>query len=210
MTSLDTPSPLEGHGLALPPAACALKGLLPSAARPVIVDIGCGKGRSLRGRAAALPEAWFIGVDRMVSRLRRLAKRAGREGLFNIHLWHGEAHTALVYGFPANSITECTIFFPDPWPKRRHHRRRLITPAFLDTLEQKLIPGGRVYLATDDAGYFQWITDTFARCHAFHSCPPLILPSDQQTDFEVMFHAMHHAIYRCGYRRKVTPSRKAS
>ncbi len=204
------PLPDDSHTPPATPVAYAIDGLLPSGGQPVILDIGCGKGRSLRGRAAALPHAWFIGVDRMISRLRRLAKRAGYEGLFNIHLWHGEAFAALMYCFPPDSITECTIFFPDPWPKRRHHRRRLITPEFVEVLQHKLIPDGRVYLATDDADYYQWIRQTFKRFPAFHACPPLILPPAQQTDFEVLFHKKKSAIHRCGYRCMDIRSHKAS
>ncbi len=173
--------------------------LLPQDARRIVLDIGCGKGRGLRGRAAAHPDTWFIGIDRMLSRLRRLAKRAGGEGLYNIRLWHSDVHDTFLDCLPADSIHECTILFPDPWPKRRHHRRRLITPPFLNSLHRVLIPGGHVYLATDDANYFQWIEDVFRRNSAFLPCGPLRLPPDQQTDFEVLFAAKNLPIYRHGY-----------
>ncbi len=205
-----TRTPADGNTALVETVFPVIEGMLPADGRPVVLDIGCGKGRSLRGRAKAYPHTWFIGIDLMMSRLQRLAKRAGREGLFNIHLWHGEALEALMFCLPPDAITECTIFFPDPWPKRRHHRRRLITTSFLNILYHKLIPGGRVYLATDDAGYYQWITQTFSRHPAFHSCAPLILPPEQQTDFEVLFNGKNRAIYRCGYRRKTVSSHKAS
>ena len=173
--------------------------LIPRDARRIVLDIGCGKGRCLRGRAAAHPDTWFIGIDRMLSRLRLLAKRAGREGLYNIRLWHCEVHGTFLDWLPADSINECTILFPDPWPKRRHHRRRLITPPFLNVLHRALTPGGHVYLATDDVDYVQWIERAFSRIPAFQPCGPLRLPSDQQTDFEVLFAARDVPIHRLGY-----------
>ncbi len=174
--------------------------LLPVDDVPVALDIGCGKGRFLCARAAAYPDTWFIGIDCMMSRLRRLARRAGRENLRNIRLWHIRAHETLLFLLPSFSISVCTVFFPDPWPKRRHHRRRLITPLFLEALANAMIPGGLVFLATDDAGYHRWITRVFGTHAAFQPYPALVVSAEQQTDFERLFIEKKCPIYRCAYR----------
>ncbi len=178
-----------------------LRNLIPADGRPVLLDLGCGKGRFLRARAAACPETWFIGIDRMALRLQRLAARAERDGLRNVRLLRCDAYGALFFFLPAGSISVCTVFFPDPWPKRRHHCRRLITPAFLDALHRILVPDGRIFLATDHADYFLWMARTFQKHAAFRPCPALILPPEQQTDFERLFTTLNHPIYRCAYQR---------
>lgn len=176
--------------------------LLPADGRAVMLDIGCGKGRFLRARAGICPDIRFIGIDVMFSRLRRLARRAGREGLLNISLWRGSVSASILALLPPCSITGCTIFFPDPWPKRRHHRRRLITPSFLHALSLVLVPDGHVYLATDHSEYFRWIARAFENQPAFRPAPPLLLPPEQQTDFEHLFVTLGHPVYRCGYRKQ--------
>lgn len=180
-------------------APMVVHGLLPFDGRPVILDIGCGKGRMLRARAKTEPGTWFIGIDLLTSRLRRLARRAGREGLSNIRLWHGDAHTALSL-LPPRSITACTVFFPDPWPKRRHHRRRLVTPAFTAMLQTVLVSGGSVELATDNAEYFIWITRVFERHAAFHPYAAPVPAPEKQSDFELLFTSLQRTVYRCAYR----------
>lgn len=173
---------------------------LPSDGRPLIIDIGCGKGRHLRARAAANPDAWFIGIDRLRGRLHRLARRAGRDGIRNLHLWHCDAGDALLYFLPPCTVHACTLFFPDPWPKRRHHRRRLVSTVFLESLRTRLIPGGIIDIATDHAGYFRSITEQFAAHAVFRQIPAHIMAPDQQTDFECLFNGQQQPIYRCAYR----------
>ena len=115
--------------------------LFPSEA-PLEVDLGCGKGRFLTSRALACPGHNFVGVDRLLARLRKVDKKIARMDLENVRLLRIEVSYAVRYLLPPNSVSVYYIFFPDPWPKKRHHRRRLINPAFLDALHSTLTEDG--------------------------------------------------------------------
>lgn len=167
--------------------------------RPLEVDVGCGKGRFLTARAAAHPEANFLGIDRLLLRLRKISKRLLRHGLSNVRLLRLEAAYAVRYLLPPRSVSVFYVFFPDPWPKRRHHRRRLFCPQFLDDLHRTLQPNGRVHVATDHLEYFAAIEACFAADARFDPTEPFQPTADQQTDFEIGFLAAGARIGRASF-----------
>jgi len=171
---------------------------------PVEVDLGCGKGRFLVARAKAHPQTLFLGLDRMLLRLRKVDKMIAREGLTNVRLLRIEASYGLEYLLPPASVSTFYIFFPDPWPKRKHHRRRLVNEGFLSSLYRVLVPGGRVHLATDHPDYFTHMQRVFARDERFASIPPLELPPEQHTDFEREFLGRGIAVGRASYERQIS------
>jgi tRNA (guanine-N7-)-methyltransferase len=152
--------------------------------RPLEVDLGCGKGRFLLAHAAKHPTVNFLGIDRMLRRIRKIDNRARRLELGNIRLMRMEAYYAVAHLLPAASVWTYYVFFPDPWPKARHEGNRLFNPAFLDALCRTLVPGGVVHAATDHEAYFEQLSDMFAGDARFTSIPPFIPSEDEQTDFE--------------------------
>jgi tRNA (guanine-N7-)-methyltransferase len=163
------------------------------------VDLGFGKGRFLLAHAARHPEISFLGIDGLLLRLLRVEREARQRQLANIRLIYGEAGYAVRYLLPPGSVTTYYIFFPDPWPKRRHHRRRLLDPGFLDALAKTLVPGGAVHLATDHRDYFEGIRKIFGGDARFASRPPFEPPAEERTDFELQFMAQRLPIHRASF-----------
>ncbi|MEI8242616.1 MAG: tRNA (guanosine(46)-N7)-methyltransferase TrmB [bacterium] len=168
-------------------------------ARPLEVDCGCGKGRFLLARAAAHPDVQFIGIDRMLVRIRKLDRKIVRAGLANVRLLRMEAFYSLQKLLPAHRLRTVYLFFPDPWPKRRHHPRRLFSPAFLDVLWSRLAPGGTVQVATDHLDYFEEIRTRLAADARFREVPHLVRSEAEQTDFEKIFRGQGLPVGECAF-----------
>lgn len=168
---------------------------------PVEIDVGCGKGGYLLWAAAQRPAHNFLGVERQLVRLRKVDRKIHLAGLTNTRLLRCEAGYLLHKLIPARSVAVYHIYFPDPWPKRRHHPRRLIQPAFISELHRTLLPGGSVNVATDDADYFAHMEITFAASPLFDRHPPTPLPVEAQTEFEKIFLAQGKTIGRARFER---------
>jgi tRNA (guanine-N7-)-methyltransferase len=166
---------------------------------PLEVDVGCGKGRFLITRATRNPDVNYLGIDRMLRRLRKADRKVRAAALTNVRLLRIEASYALRFLLPPRSVTACYISFPDPWPKRRHSRRRLFNREFLDTLASVLQEGGRVYIATDHAPYFAAITGLFGADARFQRIPPLKPTENERTEFERVFLGIRTRIRRCAF-----------
>lgn len=131
--------------------------------RPIELEIGVGKGTFLLEEAKTRPEVNFVGVEYAKAFWRFAADRMRRHGVQNVRLVHVEAGLFLRNFVPAGSLRQVHIYFPDPWPKKRHHKRRLIQESFLRELHGKLEAGGMVRLATDHEEYFHWMEDEAAK-----------------------------------------------
>ena len=166
------------------------------------VDLGCGKGRFLLARAAAHPQTSFLGLDRQTRRLAKVERKAQRAQLANIRLLYAEAAYAVTHLLPSGSVNAYYIFFPDPWPKRRHHRRRLFDAAFLDALNTTLTPGGCIHLATDHLDYFESIRRLLAGDARFVEREPFVTSDEERTDFELIFLQQNKPIGRCSFAKK--------
>jgi tRNA (guanine-N7-)-methyltransferase len=119
---------------------------------PLHVDLGCGDGSFLCALAQRMPDKNFLGIERLLNRVRTAARKAA--ALDNVRLLRMESSYAVRYLLPAESVERFYLLFPDPWPKRRHHRRRIITPDFLGSIHAALQKNGSIYIATDDVDYF--------------------------------------------------------
>lgn len=168
-------------------------------AQPLEVDLGCGNGRFLLARAAAHPEHNFLGIDRLLGRLRKIDRRAARLELTNLRLLRIENAYATQYLLPAAAVSVFYVFFPDPWPKRRHHRRRLFSPEFLARVHAALAPEGIIHVATDHGDYAQQIRRCFAATPGFQPIAPYIPSEAERTDFECHFVKQGLPIHRCSF-----------
>ena len=170
------------------------------------VDLGCGKGRFLLARAAAHPETSFLGLDRQTRRLAKVERKAQKAQLANIRLLYAEAAYAVTHLLPRGSVATYYIFFPDPWPKRRHHRRRLFDAAFLDALNTTLMPGGCIHLATDHLDYFGSIRRLLAGDTRFTEREPFVTSAEERTNFELIFLQQNKPIGRCSFVKRASVS----
>lgn len=124
---------------------------------PLNVDLGCGDGLFLCALAQRVPDKNFLGIERLLNRVRISARKAAT--LDNVRLLRMESSYAVRYLLPAESVERFYLLFPDPWPKRRHHRRRIVTPDFLSSIHSALQRSGSIYIATDDVDYFRKIKE---------------------------------------------------
>lgn len=167
--------------------------------RPLEVELGSGDGSFLAGYAAQHPERNFIGVERLLGRIRKMERKGRRAGLTNLRGVRIESAYFLEYLLPAHSAAALHVYFPDPWPKRKHRRHRLVNERFPALARQALVPGGTVYLRTDDRDYFEQMTAVFNASPAFR---PVETPRELSalvTDFEREFQARGIATLRTAY-----------
>jgi tRNA (guanine-N7-)-methyltransferase len=164
--------------------------------RPIEVDVGCGKGSFLLWAAQSNSERNFLGIERQLGRLRRIDKKVRRLGLQNVRLIRIEAGYLIGKLIPVASVQVYHIYFPDPWPKRRHHRRRLFTQGFVSDLHRTLCAGGTVNIATDFEEYFAWIQAEMMRMGGVAEREPVAFPPEAETDFEREFLANGKQICR--------------
>lgn len=127
---------------------------------PVEIEIGMGKGTFLTDRARASPGTNFLGIEYARWFWRYASDRLRRNGCTNARTVRAEAGFFMREFVPAASVSIVHIYFPDPWPKKRHHKRRLIQPPFIAQIERALIPDGRLQIVTDHAEYFEQIQQT--------------------------------------------------
>jgi tRNA (guanine-N7-)-methyltransferase len=140
---------------------------------PVQVEIGSGKGRFLNALAEAHPERDLLAVERAAKYHRLECRRAARRGLANIRVVRTTAEDLLLRLLAPASVEAIYVLFPDPWPKKRHHKRRLITVPTVLAMARALTPGGRLLIKTDHAGYAEVIDEVLARVVAGEVSEPV-------------------------------------
>jgi tRNA (guanine-N7-)-methyltransferase len=140
--------------------------LFGGAVRAVWLEIGFGAGEHLAMQAEAHPDIGFIGCEVFENGVARLLGQIERRGLSNIQLYPDDARLLLATLSPA-VIGHVFILFPDPWPKARHHKRRIVSRDTLNELARVMRPGAELRLATDDPGYFSWMLEQLTGHPAF-------------------------------------------
>jgi len=168
--------------------------------QPLEVELGSGDGSFLAEYARWHPERNFIGVERLLGRIRKLDRKGRRAGLSNLRGVRLECSYFVEYLLPPGSTVALHVYFPDPWPKRRHRRHRLIGERFPILARQALAPGGMVYLRTDDRDYFEQMARVFAMGPGFRSVETPAELTDLLTDFEKDFQAKGIHTLRAAYR----------
>lgn len=120
---------------------------------PLVVEIGFGMGQSLLAMAERHPQWNFIGIDVYRAGVGALLDGIRRKGLENVRVFEADAIDVLERAIPPATVSKLLVYFPDPWPKKRHHKRRLVKRPFLDLAASRLKPGGELLIATDWAPY---------------------------------------------------------
>ena len=133
----------------------------------VVFEIGFGMGDSLAQMAAAHPEQDFIGVEVHRPGVGSLLKQIEEQGLSNIRVFAEDANDALKYSIADGSLSKVQIFFPDPWHKKKHHKRRIVQPEFIQFLRSKLKPQGIIHLATDWQDYAEHMLEVMSNAEGF-------------------------------------------
>jgi tRNA (guanine-N7-)-methyltransferase len=175
-------------------------------AHPVEIEVGFGKGLFLLTAAQENPGTNYVGVE--IERKYQLftATRVAKRGLPNVRLAWADARTFLRDRVPAASVRAVHVYFPDPWWKKRHHKRRVFTADFARQCERVLAPGGRLHVATDVADYFAVITELLAGVGGLSPLPP---PEEHEpehdldypTNFERKARKQGGAVHRAVYER---------
>lgn len=167
---------------------------------PLEVDLGCGDGRFLIGQAERFPERNFLGIEKLAGRVETACRKGARVGLRNLRVLRLETSYAIQYLLPPASTEVVHLLFPDPWPKSKHRRRRIVTPEFFATVHRLLAPGGRLRIATDQENYFAAIRA--------HVSPAIFVEETESpaedfplTTFEKRYVAQDLPIYRLELRK---------
>lgn len=158
---------------------------------PVEIDVGSGRGLFLVTAGEANPDRNFLGIEVDYREGRRAAKRLKKRDLSNVRVWGGDVKIAFNKHVPRQSVDAVHVYFPDPWWKRKHRRRRVFTTELVDQMSQVLKPGGYVHSWTDVEEYFEVISGLMNHDTRFENLPP---PEEKSPE--------HDMDYRTSFERK--------
>jgi tRNA (guanine-N7-)-methyltransferase len=182
----------------------------PDVALPLrlVVELGFGRGEFLRALAAAAPGVAHVGVDLSRRRVLKMARRIAKTEEKNIRLLEARAEELVRDALDEGSVEAFWINFPDPWPKKRHHRRRLLQPRFVAALARRLVPGGALHAATDHVGYAEQIDAVLGAEPELENALATPFASEQPgrlvTAYEAMWRAEGRPLHFFEYRRRAS------
>jgi tRNA (guanine-N7-)-methyltransferase len=139
---------------------------------PLIVEIGSGNGHFLVENALRNPESNYIGTEILGGRARKFGQKVEKRGMKNIAVFKGDARQFVWEYLFEETVSEFIIMFPDPWPKKRHHKHRLLQQKMLQMLHYRLVPEGVVSITTDHAMYRDFIMEEFEKSEGFRLVNP--------------------------------------
>lgn len=168
---------------------------------PLEIEIGTGKARFLIEAARAHPARDFLGLERSLSYYRVSRDRVSRSALANARLIRADARTFVDACVPAGSVSAFHAYFPDPWPKKKQRKRRLLDGVFLEVLAAKLQPGGLVRIATDHPGYAEELTPLLQTVPALEELAWDSFPAPPPTHYEIKYRNEGRPIRRFLLRR---------
>lgn len=171
-------------------------------ARPIELDMGCGKGGFLLTLAETCPDRLILGADIMLGRLRRVARKVERRELSNVELLRADNYELAAFQLPDRSIRRVHLLCPDPWPKARHRHRRLVTTDFLTRLARILEPDGTLHVSTDHAPYQATFERLLTRLPFFAPAPERLAELEHiGTEFERLWKTQGKAVPHLAYRK---------
>jgi tRNA (guanine-N7-)-methyltransferase len=173
---------------------------------PVELEIGSGKGLFLASAAADRPGHNFLGVEISRKYARLAAERVTKRGVTNVKLWPGDARLFMAQRVTDASLCAVHVYFPDPWWKKRHRKRRVFTGDLVAAIVRALEPEGALHVATDVEEYFEVIRSLIAAEPLLAELPPPVVRApehdlDYLTNFERKFRIEGRAIHRASYRK---------
>lgn len=174
---------------------------------PLIVEIGCGNGEALVALAGSHPEANVVAFEVFAPAVASTLSRIARAGLTNVRLVVANGAEGLEYLFSPGAVAELWTFFPDPWHKVRHHKRRLVNRAFADVVASRLAVGGLWRLATDWEGYATWMREVLDAHPSFENVPEGWAPRFEDrpvTKYEARGLAAGRVVRDLTFRRRAT------
>ena len=176
-----------------------LAGLFP-VEQPLELELGCGDGSFTLQYALANPGQNIVALERLLGRITKLDRKGHRAGLKNLRLLRAEAAYVLEYLLPPGLLDAIHVYFPDPWPKKRHHKNRLISEPFPLLAKRLVREGGIVYLRTDNIEYFEQMLEVFGDANGFEAVETPESLKALVTDFEQEFNSQgiptNYAAYR--------------
>jgi tRNA (guanine-N7-)-methyltransferase len=167
--------------------------------RPLEVELGSGDGTFLTEYSARHPEHNFIGVERLLGRMRKMDRKGRRAGFTNLMGVRIESTYFVQYLLPRQSAVALHVYFPDPWPKRKHRVKRLVGERFPEMAQRAMVPGGKVYLRTDDRDYFEQMLAVFGAASGWRAVETPRELAELLTDFERDFNARGIQTLRAAY-----------
>lgn len=172
---------------------------------PVVLEIGFGMGETTAAIAAAQPGRDFLGVEMHLPGVGALLRRIHEQGLTNLRVLRHDAVDVVATMIPPATLAGIHVFFPDPWPKKRHHKRRLLQPGFVHELALRLAPGGYLHVATDWDDYAQEILATLAAESLLENTAADFAPRPAYrplTKFEARGLRLGHGVHDLIFRRR--------
>jgi len=157
--------------------------------QPLELELGCGDGSFTLQYALANPGRNIVALERLLGRIGKIDRKGHRAGLNNLRLLRAEAAYVLEYLLPPGSLDAIHVYFPDPWPKKRHHKNRLVSESFPTLAKRLLREGGIVYLRTDNIEYFGQMLEVFGAAKGFEVVETPEPMKQLITDFEKEFNA---------------------
>lgn len=159
---------------------------------PTVMEIGFGMGESLLKQARENAELNFIGIEVHKPGVGHLLSLVRDEGISNIRVFNDDSLDVMATSIAPHSLDKVQLFFPDPWPKKRHHKRRIVNPAFLDLVAHCLKPGGMLHIATDWSQYAEAIEELLEKRPDFSA---VSAPARPETKFEARGTKLGHEIH---------------
>lgn len=174
--------------------------------KPVVVEVGFGMGDSLLEMATNDPDTFFVGIEVHPPGVGRLINEAGKLGLKNLAVFMADATDVLTDCFADNSIERLQLFFPDPWHKKKHNKRRIVQKPFVNTIATKLKPNGILHMATDWEPYAEYMVDVLSEVPLYdnqasngnYSIAPDYRP---KTKFEKRGELLGHGVWDLLYKK---------
>ncbi|MEL7613463.1 tRNA (guanosine(46)-N7)-methyltransferase TrmB [Vreelandella titanicae] len=176
---------------------------------PRVAEIGFGMGNSLVEQAETHPNTDFIGIEVHAPGVGKLLDEVDKRGLTNLRVYREDALAVLEQCLPEGSLTTLQLFFPDPWPKKKHHKRRIVQPAFVELIRTRLMPGGTFHMATDWEAYAEWMAEVmeaapgYANTASEETAPYVPRPAFRPlTKFEARGEKLGHGVWDLIYERR--------
>ena len=162
--------------------------------RPIILELGCGHGHFLERYAREFPSRFCLGVDLRSDRIARARRKAHRAGHLNCHFIHAEAREFLLALPSGVTFVEIWVLFPDPWPKLRHHKNRLLQPEFFEAIANQARAGAPLYFRTDYGDYFREVENFLLSLLTWQPAPAAAWPLEHETVFQARAASYHSLV----------------